>query len=325
VAERRLRLVLGMPINSAELIRPADEPTVAPLQFDWDLCAEEALSLRPELRRQQWVIKQRELELLANKNYLMPQLDAIARYRWRGFGHDLVSQSHAQFSSAWGDLADSDFQEWQLGIEYAMPLGFRHAHAAVRNSELQLARERAVLAEQRRQVIYGLSNAFGELRRAFSVVRAEYNRREAANDQLNSVQAAFAGGFAPFDLVLEAQRRVVDTEIQYHQAKVEYALAVKNIHFEKGSILEYANVSLAEGPSVPEAYADAARRAARRGRVLDYVCRDAVISQGATRRSAIADVGPTVIKSGIYEPMSIPRTDIPPAESLEPVDAPHRD
>ena len=43
----------------------------------------------PELRRQKWVIKQRELQLIASKNFLLPRLDATGIYRWYGFGNDL--------------------------------------------------------------------------------------------------------------------------------------------------------------------------------------------------------------------------------------------
>ena len=39
---------------------------------------------REELRRQRWIIKQRELELVANENFLKPQLDLVSRVRSRG-------------------------------------------------------------------------------------------------------------------------------------------------------------------------------------------------------------------------------------------------
>jgi len=66
----------------------------------------------------------------------------------RGFGKDLFDTPDNRypgiFSSAWANLASAKFQEWQLGVEFSMPLGFRKGHAAVRNAELQLARERAI-------------------------------------------------------------------------------------------------------------------------------------------------------------------------------------
>ena len=73
VAERRLRLILGMEINDGKLIRPSDDPAQASILYDWDRASGEAISRREEIRRQRWEIKQRELELLANRNFLKPQ------------------------------------------------------------------------------------------------------------------------------------------------------------------------------------------------------------------------------------------------------------
>ncbi|MEM6331071.1 MAG: TolC family protein, partial [Planctomycetota bacterium] len=69
VAERRLRLIIGLPITTGELIRPATEPINAPINSDWESCSGQALAYRPELRRQRWEVKRRELELAASKNF----------------------------------------------------------------------------------------------------------------------------------------------------------------------------------------------------------------------------------------------------------------
>ncbi|MEZ6077500.1 MAG: hypothetical protein R3C56_18075 [Pirellulaceae bacterium] len=92
------------------------------------------LRCRAEIRKQKWIVKQRELELVANRNFLKPQLDVISRYRFRGFGEDFLGSNSASAS-----LYDGQFQEWQLGLEYNLPIGFRRAHAAVQNSRLSLA------------------------------------------------------------------------------------------------------------------------------------------------------------------------------------------
>ena len=57
VAERRLRMLMGVPISDGELLRPSDEPSLAPVRFDWTLVSIDALTRRAELRRQRWVVK----------------------------------------------------------------------------------------------------------------------------------------------------------------------------------------------------------------------------------------------------------------------------
>ena len=278
VAERRLRLICGLPINDGHLIRTSDEPASTGVQFDWDASINEAFMSRQELKQQRWLIKQRELELLAAKNFLKPRLDLVGQYRFRGLGRSLTADSNSftqdlvngtQTSSAFADLYSGDFQEWQVGAELSMPLGFRQGHLAVRNAELSLSREQALLKEQKREVMFGLSNAFGEARRAFTALQAAEEQYIAAREFQYVMQLEVERG-RDRDIELEAQRRVVDAQISYRQAQVEYMLALKNIHFEKGTYLKYCNVRLSESQSDPRATVDAANRVARRGRQINY-------------------------------------------------------
>jgi|GEM_PF-282561 len=261
-AERRLRLLLGEHINTGQLLRPADEPILAQVTFDWDSILIEAMTRRPELRRQKWIVKQREQEMIAAQNFLLPELDVVGRYRWRGLGHDLLEQhgSRGRFDNAWGNFLTGDYQEWQLGLELAVPIGFRRAHAAVEFSEVNLARERVVLGEQEREVVHALSNAVSELGRAWKVLETTEDRRLASAAQLESVQAAFDADKIGFDVVLESQRRFFTAEIAHYQALVDYSLAIRNVHYEKGSLLDYNEIYLTEDLWPMKAYQDAMNR-----------------------------------------------------------------
>ncbi|QDT87956.1 Outer membrane efflux protein [Gimesia chilikensis] len=269
VAERRLRKLMGIPINDGRLIRPADEPSLARVDFDWEETLVESLDRRPEIRRQRWAIKKYELELQANENFLLPELDLIGRYRWRGFGKNFLAEGSnpGPYEGALNTLFDGNLQEWQLGLEFSVPLGRRQAHAAMRNAELQLARSRAILHEQERTVVQSLSNAIADVDRAYSVMQTTFNRRHAARQEVAAVQAAYESDNATLDLLLEAQRRQAEADSSYYRSLVEYALAVKNVQFEKGSLLSYNNIFLAEGGWPQKAYMDAAERDRLKGRV----------------------------------------------------------
>jgi outer membrane protein TolC len=244
ISERKLRLLIGRPINDGSLIQPSDTPTVAPITFDWQSSLGEALQEREELRRQRWVIKQRELELLANRNFLRPQLDVVSRYRFRGFGEDLFGSGG---TAAMNNLFDGNLQEWQVGVEYNLPVGLRRGHAAVRNSQLALARECHILQEQERFVQFGLSNSVNECKRAYESMLLQAKRLEAIVNQLNAIDAKERGGDkAELDVRLETHRRLLDARLRYHQSQVEYALALRNVHFEKGTLLRYCSVFLTE-------------------------------------------------------------------------------
>jgi hypothetical protein len=249
VSERKLRLMIGVPINDGTIIHPTDRPTLAKMAFDWEGSIQEALDMREELRRQRWVIKQRELELIANRNFRRPQLDAVTTYRMRGFGADLQSPFN------------SDLQEWGLGLDYQMPVGFRRGNAAVRNSQLALARETELLREQERGVHYGLSNAMNEAKRAYENLDLQHQRLIAIVRQLDAFQAAVENAErAELDVRLETHRRLLDARLRYHQAEVEYALALRNLNVEKGTLLRYCNVWLNETAPNAESMADAVKR-----------------------------------------------------------------
>jgi hypothetical protein len=139
-------------------------------------------------------------------------------------------------------------------MEFSMPLGFRRANAAVRNAQMNLARERVVLRELERQVVHDLSAATADADRAFVLLETTYNRRQATHEQLHATQAAFDADKVSLDFVLETQRLAADAEVRYHRALVEHAVALKNVRFECGSLLEYDGVSMAEGPWADGAY-----------------------------------------------------------------------
>jgi hypothetical protein len=275
VTERRLRMLVGLPPSDGRLIRPADEPVTAPIHFDWSEITRESLVRRAELRRQRWMVRRFELEHIASKNYLLPTLDAVGRYRWRGFGHDLLDSDNngPRFQDAYGNLTGGDFQEWQLGLEFSMPLGFRRGAAAVRNAELLLCRSRAVLQEQEHLVLHDAANAVAEFDRAAAVLQTTAHRLEAARAQSLSVAAAYDADKAPLDLLLEAHRRLADAESRHFQSLAEYAVAIKNVHYAKGTLLDYDGVELSESGWPAKAYRDAAERERLRGkpRPLNYM------------------------------------------------------
>jgi outer membrane protein TolC len=264
-SERRLRRVVGLPAADGQLLRPADEPTLARIVFSWEDALGESLARRVELRRQRWQVKRRELELIAARNYLLPKLDVVSAYRFYGIGHDLISQGDNPLDSALGNMTTGDFQEWSVGVEMLTPIGYRRGHAAVRHAELQLVRERAVLEEQEQQVVSDLGAAIAELDRSHELARTQDNRRAAAKDQLDSITALLRDADniekpRLLDLQLDAQRRLADAESQFYRALAEHEVAIKNVHFGQGTLLEYNQIYLAEGDWPLKAYDDASRR-----------------------------------------------------------------
>jgi outer membrane protein TolC len=307
--ENRLRFMMGISASDGRLIRPSEEPTTARISFDWQQSLVEALSRSAELRRQKWTIKQRELELVAAKNLLLPRLDLLGRWRFLGMGHDLISQNYNPYEAnniqnplnpdpllgtdAYSTLLSGKFQEWQAGAQFQMPLGFRRELATVRHHQLQLARERARLQDEELEASHALVEAVRNVDTNFALAQTNFNRRVAAERQVEAVQAAYDANTVTLDQLLDAQRRRAEAESSYYRSIVDYNRSISQLHFRKGSLLEYNGVFLAEGPWPGKAYFDAHRRARQRDAslYLDYRhSRPGVFSRGTISQN-FADIG----------------------------------
>ena len=258
--EGALRYMLGLSATDGRLIRPKDEPTTAKVDFDWCEAQNEAMVRSVELRKQKWIIKQRELEIISAKNWLLPQLDAVAQYQWQGFGHVLLD-TDGNNSSSLSSLAAGDLPSWQLGFNLTIPLGFRRENSGVRNAELSLVKERKLLQDEELEVSHLLANAFRELAIQHQLSQTQYDRWAAAVRETKDAEVLYDAGRVTLDFVLDAQRRLADSEAAFYRAVVDYNLAIAGVHFRKGSLLEYDGVFLAEGPWPAKAYFDAQRRA----------------------------------------------------------------
>ena len=170
--ERRLRRLMGIAINDGSLIFPTENPPEALVQFDWSEIQRHAILFRSELRRQKWNVKRTELELAAAKNFRLPELDLVARYRWRGYGEHLSGpgQGVDLYHNAFDTLSTGDFQEWQMGFEFSSPLGFRKGSVTVHNAELRLLREQQILQDQEHAIVSDLSASFAELSRSHQML-----------------------------------------------------------------------------------------------------------------------------------------------------------
>jgi outer membrane protein TolC len=318
VAERRLRMLVGLPPTDGRLMRPADEPLSAPVAFDWFEVTRESVVRRAELRRQRFETRRRELEWTASKNFLLPQFDAVGRYRWRGFGHNLLDDDsdNPRFDNAYEDLTGGDFQEWQVGLELSVPIGYRRGFAAVRNAELLLCRARAILREQEHLVLHELSAAVADMERAYVVSQTAFNRLDAARIQLEATKAEFDADRAPLDLFLDAQRRLADAESSYHRTLAEYAVAVKNVHYAKGTLLDYDGVFLSEGGWPQMAYQDAAERKYLSGekRPLNYASAQAPRVSYGPYEQHLDQLAPRESAPAVPEPADMEKQ----AEPLEP-------
>ncbi|MCM2374329.1 TolC family protein [Aporhodopirellula aestuarii] len=251
-AERTLRRLIGLPPTNLELLRPVDSPAEARFEFDLPTSVAKALTHRSELSRQRLELQNRNLKLLAAKNFMLPQLDLIGRTRLRGFGDDLDGDG-ARFSSATDDLLSLDHQEWQFGVEMGVSPQRRQAKAAIRNASLQLQRERSVLREQERAVAYEVEEAIAEIQSAYVTMQSSIARVDAGQQRLESSEALYAAGKIQLEFLIDATEELVRSRNQLAVDRSRYSLALVRISRTTGTLLSDLGVHSSPCGSATEA------------------------------------------------------------------------
>ncbi len=277
--ERDLRFKMGLEATDGRLIRPVTPPTVAPVKFDWMEVMTEATYRSPELRQQKYEIKQAELEFISAKNQLLPDLDLSFLYRWRGTGDELASMDRvapnfpAAGSNALNELTEGDFQESAVRLEFTPPaFGARRELARVSNARWRKVFAESALETKEAALANLLSDAISKLVTHYELMSTSYNNVQAAEREVQGRLAEHEAGRSDINVLLQSQLRRAQAQLDYYRALVEYNKSVSQVHYLKGTLLDYNAISLKEGPWGEKAYWDALERARERdaSRYINY-------------------------------------------------------
>ncbi|MFN5185379.1 MAG: TolC family protein [Planctomycetota bacterium] len=276
--EQTLRILMGWASSDGRLIRPSDKPAIGMAQFDFDESINETLSRSVDLRRQRWIIKQRELELLSAKNQMLANVDLSFIYRFVGVGTSLLDKGgNGEFPqnppnkpaepppSAWEELLSGNYQEAAVRMDFLPnPVGARRASNDVRNKQLTLARDHALLEEKEIAATHRISQVLRELNSNYIQMTEQLAALSAADRWVKLYQEKFNAGDAGaeqiMDLLLRAQQSRANAGRNYARALSEYNKSIVEVHMLKGSLLEYNNISLEEGLWPEKAYWDSSER-----------------------------------------------------------------
>jgi outer membrane protein TolC len=243
--ERQLRALMGLPASDGYRLVPADSPTLAPYQPDWNVALHEAMSKRPELVMARLDVKANQLNVILQKNNLLPDLRAFATYDLNSIGSRLDGPDT---NNAFRNLASNGFNDWTIGLRLQVPLGYRIAHAQLRQSQLQLARSYEVLHDNELKAERFLALEYTRIPAFYEQVRAQRAQREAFGEQLRARQQEYLAGRGTLDILLESQRFWADALANEYQAIVSYNNGLVAFEYAKGTIIQHNNISVAEGP-----------------------------------------------------------------------------
>jgi outer membrane protein TolC len=243
--ERLLRYLLGLPVEDGARLVPIDAPTLTPYQPDWATAINQTLALRPELVIARQDLKAQQLNLINVKNLLLPDLRFTSTYALNGIGNTLQG---AGPTNAFRSLASDHFVDWSLGLRLNYALGYRDAHAQLRAARLILARSYGVLQENELRAQNGLEVDYRHLFEYYELILIQRAQRAAAAVQLQARFKEYQAGRGTLDILLESQRVWADALRMEYDAITQYNNAIVSFEFSKGTIMQFDNVVISEGP-----------------------------------------------------------------------------
>ena len=313
-SEQRLRYLLGQPPTDGRLIKPVQMPMEGLVVYDWNSSLGDALTRRAEIRRQKWTIKRREMELVAARLNRRPRLDMLSLYRYRGLGDHLIGSNDPtnDFDNLYQNILTGDYQEWQSGVELSYPVGLRAASNAIANARWNLVREQSLLQEQELRISHDLSNASRQIDRSYSLMQTNFNRQSADRLQVEVLRDRYEAGLTDIGFLLVAQQQLAISTSAYFRSLVDYQLALRDLHREKGSLLNYSQIGLSESEWPAPAYQDAYLR----GQYFAPIANPELVTRPAP--AAAGPFDPSVPRSQI-QPEGIGTGESVPAPGTQPV------
>ena len=307
--ERNLRGLLQLRSNAGDRLVPIDEPIIAPFKADPRELYIEGRQHRPEMLTIMQELKAQQLNVLAQKNLRRPDLRLLGSYDVAGIGRRLDGANEAD--NAFRSLAANNFNTWQVGLRFDMPIGFRDANAIVRQAELNQKRVAAQLYNAEFKLQEVILQRYRDAEQSYLLIETSRSGRKAAENQIQAdLRLAIAGiiggpnqpDATSFTLtLLQAQQNLAIQTANEYQNIANYNIALAQIEYEKGTIQRYNNVSVAEG-ALP---ANVAKKAADH-----FAARSAAIE--LRERPDANSMALPVQPLGPLPPENLPQTLLPP-------------
>jgi outer membrane protein len=239
-AEDALRKLIVDPADASfwrVRIDPIEEPTTLAAPPDVDAAVEKALSDRYDLARAGHALENARTTVDFLRNQRLPDVRLETSYRGNGLGGTQFLRSggfpglvtgtrRSSFGDALGQVFTSDYPTWSFGLTVSYPIGNSFEAASHARADVE-----------RRQAVQRISSlrveAAETVRRAGRQIQSTAERVEAAGasamlaqERLQAERRRFEVGLSTTFLVTQAQRDLLEAEVNLLQTSLEYESAI---------------------------------------------------------------------------------------------------
>jgi outer membrane protein TolC len=212
-------------------ILPVSPPNSTRLNVNWQEIVKLAEQRRPDLIELKLIIEADRQMLIQARNQARPQLNATVLYQWNGLEGTMPNGSEI---GAFG----GSYNNWNLGVNFSVPIGLRASRASLRQQELILFRDQANLDQALLTASYLLALDTRNLAQFYDEYLAFREARMASRINLERQLLNYRLGRTILLNVLQAITDWGNAVSAESQALTQYNTELANLEVETGTILE---------------------------------------------------------------------------------------
>jgi outer membrane protein len=217
----------------SEQLLPVDLPesTYADLGIV-DSYVEIAMLKRPEIEQAVLMIERDEIDLVTTKNGLLPRLDFFITLGATEYANSFVN----------GNETENEEQNVILGLNYSFGLGRRADKARYRQDALTEAQSRLALDNLNMSITREVRKAYIDCVTNLESIDAVSATRQLREQSLRTQMIKFENGTATNNAIANAQRDLLQSQINETEALVDYVLSRMRLHYLDGSLIERTGI-----------------------------------------------------------------------------------
>jgi outer membrane protein TolC len=216
---------------------PTEQPTLVAPAPDVDAAVAKALGQRYDLARAGQELEKAKVTVDFFQNQRLPDVRIETSYRSNGlagtqfirtggFPGVVSGTRRLGLGDALGQVFTSDFPTWSLGLTVSYPLGKSYEAASMARAQVEQRQASARIASLRVQAAETVRRAGRQIHSTAERVDAARAGAKLAQDRLDSEQRRFEVGLSTTFLVTQAQRDLLEAQVNLLQTTLDYESAI---------------------------------------------------------------------------------------------------
>jgi outer membrane protein len=220
-------------------LEPVEEPTVIGVLPNIDAAVEKALSARYDIARAGEDLERQRETIAFLDNQRLPDIRLETSYRGSGlagtqflrsggFPGSIVGTQNRSFADALGQVFTDDYPTWSVGLTVSYPLGRSFEAAGLTRAKVEREQTAQRLASLRIEAAETVRRAGRQIRSTAERIEAARAGASLAQERLDTEQRRFNVGLSTTFLVTQAQRDLLEAQVNLLQTTLDHESALVN-------------------------------------------------------------------------------------------------